>query len=760
MMKTLMPAAWVAGVLASFALPAVPAWGWWAGVLAVLALLILRVPKLAWLGVFVLAAAYGVWRTQLDLAEQWPLNRNQERVAAVVRVASLLQQDDKRVSFLADVETADGKSWRLSLSDYERRSWAVGSRWQTDLKVRAAIGEHNPRGLNREAWALAQGIDGFATVGKTRYPMPSAQGFEQVADGIFAPKWWVLPWREQISLNWQQLAGKGLDDGVALMRALSIGEQNALRNELWQAFRPLGLNHLISISGLHVTMVALLAAYLTHQILRRVRVNVRRPRVWQLSAGVAAALFYAALAGFAVPTLRTVFMAAVLAWAWLGRQYLSAWQAWFWALAAVLLLDPSATLAVGTWLSFGMVGVLLWSSAHRLEEWATWKTALRGQIAASWATLLGAGFLFAAVPVFSPLVNAVAIPWFSWLLVPLALLASAIPVYPVQYAAAFLAEYTLRVLLWLAQWTPEWSVVLTPLPLFLLSIIAVLLLVLPRGTTLKPWAIIVLLGFMFYPKPRLEAGQLRVQVIDVGQGLAVLLQTQNRHLLFDTGTAAAAQTQTVPTLRASGVQRLDGLILSHHDSDHDGGASQIVQDFMPSAVWFGQEKYAFKHLSASPKLCHHSPAWTWDGVHFEFLTLPDNRHADDNEQSCVLRVVAGGAAVLITGDLSRKGELALLKSYGDSLYSQVLLLGHHGSSSSSDSRFLNAVNPIYAIASSGFANPYRHPNQSVIDALKAHQIQLKRTDLQGIQTIELLGSQQVQLTSLPKRFYWQRKPFE
>ena len=152
------------------------------------------------------------------------------------------------------------------------------------------------------------------------------------------------------------------------MRALSIGEQSALRPELWQAFRPLGLTHLVSISGLHVTMMAVLAGWLVKLIFRRLPWVPSKPRVWILAGGVAGALFYALLAGFSVPTQRSVLMLAAFAWAWWRGSLSSGWTAWWQALAVVLLLDPLAVLGVGTWLSFGLVAALIWASAGRLKE--------------------------------------------------------------------------------------------------------------------------------------------------------------------------------------------------------------------------------------------------------------------------------------------------------------------------------------------------------------------------------------------------------
>ncbi|HGH6228343.1 TPA: ComEC/Rec2 family competence protein [Neisseria meningitidis] len=414
---------WVVGAAASFALPVVPHWLFWLAAFAVFAVFARRF-AFAGLMLCVLAgAAYGVFRTEAALSSQWWA----EAVSGVpltVEVADMPRSDGRRVQFAAKAVDSGGRTFDLLLSDYKRREWAVGSRWRITARVHPVVGELNLRGLNREAWALSNGIGGAGTVGADRVLLHGGSG------------WGIAVWRSRISRNWQQAdADGGLSDGIGLMRALSVGEQSALRPELWQAFRPLGLTHLVSISGLHVTMVAVMFAWLAKRLLACSPRLPARPRAWVLAAGCAGALFYALLAGFSVPTQRSVLMLAAFAWAW-RRGRLSAWATWWQALAAVLLFDPSAVLGVGTWLSFGLVAALIWACSGRLHEGKR-QTALRGQWAASVLSLVLLGYLFASLPLISPLVNAVAIPWFSWVLTPLALLGSVVPFAPLQQLGAF-----------------------------------------------------------------------------------------------------------------------------------------------------------------------------------------------------------------------------------------------------------------------------------------------------------------------------------
>jgi competence protein ComEC len=732
--------AWIVGLVCSFYLPSLPAWPLWAGTAVLLAAVAWRF-RIALLLLIVLGgAAWGVWSTERALAAQWPLSEQPQPVPLQIRVADLPQPDERRVRFVAQALDADGRAYRLQLSDYQQREWPPGSRWQITARVRSPVGELNGAGFDREAWALASGLDGSGTIGKER---------QMLAEPGWQDSWLLL--RQKLSMSWQRI--EGADDGAALMRALGLGEQNALPQSAWQAFRPLGLNHLVSISGLHISMVALMAAWLTNRLLRLSPRLPQRPRSVVLLVGLLAATGYTALAGFPVPALRSLGMLTVFACLWWRRGSQSAWLAWWLALAAVLTVYPPAALGVGTWLSFGLVGALLWSGSWRLQE-RGWKIAVRAQWAATLMTVVLVGERFSAIPLLSPLVNALAIPWFSWVLTPLALLASFLPFYPLQWLAAHLAQYTMNVLYWLTPYAPEWGVAAAPWPLWLLAIAAVLVILLPRGLALKPLAWLILAGFLLYRPPKPLPGEVRITVWDIGQGLAVSMETQNHKLLYDTATVGMAQMNLIPNLHAQGWRRLDALVLSHHDNDHAGGFDAVTAAFQPETIWAGQPEFY-----SQAQLCADDIRWQWDGVHFEFLR-PTGTFKADNDQSCVLRVVANGQALLLTGDLGFAGEQALVAQYGDDLYSQVLVLGHHGSASSSAAAFLDAVSPRWAIASSGFANHYRHPSAATQARLKTRNIELLRTDYRGAWRIEMGSQQEPRVAPLVfRQAYWYRKPF-
>lgn len=731
--------AWIIGTAASFALPETTAWTWWAVAAAVCAAAGKYYRPLLPLAALLAGFAWGVFRTDAALSRQWPADHRTTQTVLTITIDSLPDTDTRRTRFTATARDQRQRTYRLQLSDYALRQWRAGEIWSVTATVRAPVGENNPHGFSREAWALANGIDGIGTIGRERRYLGS--------NGISGS---LLRLRENISRRWQYF--HRFENGAALMRALGIGEQNALPAESWAAFRPLGLNHLVSISGLHVNMVALLAAWLARRVLRHLPFSFHRPRTVVALAALISAGAYACMAGLGVPVVRAFAMLAILAFFWARYGIQAAWKSWWWALFTVLLFDPFAVLAAGTWLSFGLVAALIWAGSWRAGTGK--RSFLRVQWAALLASFVSVGYLFSALPLLSPLVNLIAIPWFSWVLVPLALLGSLFPIYPLQWLAAALGEYTLTALGILGGIAPEYGMAAPPLPLIAAAVAALGILLLPRGLGWKPLAWVTLLGLAVYRPPAPPSGSLKLTVWDIGQGLAVSFQTTRHHLLFDTGSESAAALQLIPNLRATGTQRLDALVLSHHDNDHDGGQTLITRAFRPHTVWAGQPQFY-----ADAADCHAEQSWTWDGVHFEWLTVPPEvrRHAD-NDQSCILRVVSGSQAVLVTGDLGSRGERALVERYGSTLYSQVLVLGHHGSRFSSSGTFLNTVSPRYAVAASGYANAFKHPNAVVQNRLSAHGIRLLRTDLGGAQTF-ILGGDTLQAAAIQRRFYWQKKPF-
>ena len=377
-----------------------------------------------------------------------------------------------------------------------------------------------------------------------------------------------------------------------------------------------------------------------------------------------------------------------------------------------------------------------------------WRAAVSAQAVASVASLLPLVLFFGQLPLLSPLANALGTPLVSLLLTPLSLLALLLPA--LATLAAALAQLFWYWVDLLAAWPPLYL----PQPPLAVSVAALagsLLLILPWSGSGRLCGACLLLPLLLYRVPAPAPGTLAVTVLDVGQGLSVLLRTHGHSLLFDTG-AGDAQRVLLPVLRAQGVMRLDVLLLSHHDNDHDGAADGLRAALPVAHVLAGQPGF---YAGALP--CRAGDSWAWDGVRFDVLwPRPDSR-GDDNALSCVLRVATAGQALLMSGDAPQTVENELVARYGPALRSQLLVLGHHGSRTSSAAAWLETVAPQWALVSAGYRNRYRHPHPQVLARLEQAGIAVARTDWHGALQLQLDGHRH-QLTARRRqhRRYWQR----
>lgn len=568
----------------------------------------------------------------------------------------------------------------------------------------------------------------------------------------------VERWRAAVQDKFTTTLGDAPYAGV--ITALAVGDPQSISPAQWKVFTRTGVNHLMSISGLHITMLASLGFGLVYWLWRR----SSRLTLW-LPARKAAATFallvaagYALLAGFGVPAQRTLYMVATVAAAlWLNRNF-SLSQLLSLALLAVLIPDPWAVLSPGLWLSFGAVFLILLVTAHRLGK-SHWLVQY-GRV--QWAMMVGLTplllALFQQVSLVSPLANAIAIPLVSLIVVPLTLLGAIVPWDLPLWLAHFTLALTMHVLEWLntlpqAVWTqhapPVWS-----LPVAMLGVIWILL---PRGFPARWLGLILMLPLFFSPQAQLPSGVLALTVVDVGQGLSVAAQTRNHTLLYDTGPDYSGEADSgnrilVPALRGMGVSRLDNLILSHDDIDHTGGTAsvlesipvdEVITSLPPDRAW----------LSDAGKItpCADGQGWYWDGITFEMLhPAVDRRTGDkphDNDMSCVLRISTGTQQVLLVGDMERLTEQRLLELHSDKLKTSVLVVPHHGSKTSSGEDFVAAAHPEYAIFTVGYRNRFGHPRPEVVARYRATGAKLFRTDESGAILIRM-SPQDLQIETL------------
>ncbi|HZV54754.1 MAG TPA: DNA internalization-related competence protein ComEC/Rec2 [Rhodocyclaceae bacterium] len=722
-------------------------------------------------GAALLGFAWAGGLAQHRLADALPTAVEGRDVDIVGVVASLPQRFDNGLRFDFDVENATStvpsrislawySGWRTQEDDdfHALPEIRAGERWSLTVRLKRPHGNLNPDGFDFEAWLFEQNVRATGYVRK-------AETNRKLADLVRTPGYVIERLRQHLRDHFQRALGDAPYAGVLV--ALAIGDQRAIDQELWQVFARTGVTHLLSVSGLHVTMVAGLAAWLAGWGWRRSsRLMLRLPaQKVAAAAGFLSALAYCLLAGFAVPAQRTLYMLAVVALAlWTGRTTVVS-RVLALALLLVLLLDPWAVLAAGFWLSFGAVGLLFYIGTGRLGE-GHWLAAWgRAQWAVTVGMIPALLAMFQQFSLVSPLANAVAIPVISLLVTPLALLGALPFAEPLLWLAHWLTAELMLLLDWLAasdwavwqqQAPPGWAVAL--------GVAGVGWLLMPRGFPAHWIGIVALLPLVFVPVPRPAVGEAIVRVLDVGQGLAVHVQTAGHDLLYDAGPAFSADANSgnriiVPYLRAAGVRALDTMMVSHQDKDHEGGAESVLES-IPTALLLTSVS-AGHPLSALPvahRQCVDGEAWEWDGVRFHVLHPTEGDYSvatKSNDLSCVLKVSAISGAVLLTGDIEARNEAALLARHGADVAAEVLVPPHHGSRSSSTPAFIAGVQPRLTIYSAGYRNRFGHPATEVVKRFEAAGTEPHRTDADGAVTV-LLGRHGVVTTAerQTRHRYW------
>ena len=441
------------------------------------------------------------------------------------------------------------------------------------MRLKRPHSTYNPHGFDFEAWALAENIRATGSI-------RNKSNYKKLDNFVFKPSYIVEHWRENIGNHISQALQNKPYSGV--IRALVVGDDSQISQADWNVYLRTGVNHLMSISGLHITMLAGLAFSFIAFIWRRFPTLVMRmpTRKAATIAAVIAALIYASLAGWSVPTQRTIYMLITFALALLIGRNLAISRVLAMALLVVVLFDPWAVIAPGFWLSFGAVAIIAYVTVARLQLAHWFKEAINTQ----WAITLGLLplliYMFGQTSIISPIANAFAIPIISLVVVPLAILGGLLHLDFILHAAHFVLEACMQGLSWLATF-PLWQQAAPPMWTVLIAIFGVLWMLLPRGFPQRWLGLIMLLPLFFVDSPKPEIGEMHVAVLDVGQGLAVTIQTANHALLYDAGPRYSAQSDAgskivVPFLRGQGVKKLDGFIVSHDDDDHRGGVASVL----------------------------------------------------------------------------------------------------------------------------------------------------------------------------------------
>ena len=680
--------------------------------------------SLRWPAWFLAGALYALYRGGAILSVNLDPAVEGSSVTVVGQVDSLPEQkgDVKRFNFRLESAGRSGLApgTRVRLGWYDDAPALVpGEYWRLRVRLKRPAGFMNPGSFDYEGWLFQHRLRA------TGYVVAGAGNDRLKAAGHWRPDVWRFRLRERIHAVMPER------DFRSLIVALALGDQSAISAQAWAVLNRTGTNHLLAISGLHIGLVAALALYFVRWIWPRLgRAALRMPAPWAgAAAGLLAAVFYSALAGFSIPTQRSMIMILVGLGATVYRP-VGLSHALALALLLVLLLDPFSVLAPGFWLSFLAVAWIGWGMHGRVGQGTLWDRWGRVQVVVSLGLAPALALWFQQISVAGLIANLLAVPWVSFVTVPLVLAGSLM-----LWVAPALGTGLLRLadgslsLLWpfleLTGGNEFAILALTPV-----SIMAVIcaglgaaILLLPRGLPGRwlgwLWMLPLLAPDPLPPGP----GVLHLALLDVGQGLAAVVRTDRHTLLFDTGPQFgpdfnAGDAVVVPWLRQAGIKNLDVLLVSHGDNDHIGGL-RSVREAVPVDRLLTSVPARVRGTNVAP--CRAGTHWEWDGFIFTLLHPDREDRLQGNNASCVLHVARNGQGILLlTGDIEREAEQVLVRRFASALRAVIIVVPHHGSRTSSTPNLVQAVQARYALYPAGFRNRFGFPKQDIMQRYQQH----------------------------------------
>jgi len=737
----------LSGILLVQQQPVLPALDW-AWLLLPIGFLALRWPRAALPLLFFLAGMVWVsFRAGLVLNQSLPPELEGRDLVVTGRIADLPSPTERGLRFRFEIEESLLDGDRVNVPSRVQLHWGgtvpaltAGDQWQFTVRLRQSHGFQNPGSFDREGYLFQQRVRATGYVREREFRNKLSSLPDDWREGLY-PGYRLHRFRQTLSARIQeQLPGNPF---AFMVTAFANGDDDAIPDTQWEVLNRTGTSHLIAISGMNIGFVAGLAYFL----MRRLWSLSVRAVIWKPAPQVAAwtamlaALVYAALAGFAIPTVRALIMLSVVMGGFLFGAAFAPSVLLAAALLAVLLWDPLSVMAAGFWLSFAAVAIILYamtgmdrqSVLARLSAWGRlqWAIAL-----ALFPVLL---FLFQQASLIGPVANLIAIPVVELVVIPSTLIGvlgdflspGDVATWPLRLAALALS-WLWPALVWMAD-LPDviWMQHKPPVWAMAMAVLGALLLLAPRGIPARWLGIVWLLPLFLVRPDHPNTGEARVTLLDVGQGLAVVVQTASHSMVFDTGPRFSSRFDTgravvTPFLRSTGMTQIDLLVVSHGDNDHIGGVNSVRQ-----AIPVRRILSSVPERIPGAEACQAGQHWVWDQVRFEMLNPDPGVHTKGNNRSCVLLVVTAHGRALLPGDIARATERKLVRQHAAKLPADVLIAPHHGSKTSSSVSFLSAVRPRFVLLPVGYRNRYRHPHPEVVARYQALGAELFSTASSG-----------------------------
>ena len=613
----------------------------------------------------------------------------------------------------------------------------VGDRWRFIVRLVPPHGLQNPSGFDRIKALSREGISATGYVVTKGSSLISTR----TSPSLLAMRQAVA---EKIIAHVHPLSMS------AILVSLTVGVRSWLSDAQWQVFQASGTSHLMAISGLHIGLVALVVYWTVDKLWRFLPWFLEIMPSFYIASlcSMLSAIAYSLLAGWSIPTQRACWMLMIVLFTRCYLYQTSLWQRLLLAFIVVVSTQPSAILSPSTWLTFWAVIWIAYIVEGRQGHYhkRKWQSAMTLQFAFFLGLMPFNILFFKQISLAVFLSNSIAIPWVSMVILPLALISTIFFVWlpSVSYLGWGLAAKLFSPLWWLLKAISGIpGIVIHFGAIHYVSLLSMMLgsfiLLSPKGLCWRPIGLLWYIGFLFPYQKNPDLGDAWMTVLDVGQGLAVVVQTKSHTLIYDTGPKTydgydAGNAVVIPYLRYLRVKQLDMMMISHGDNDHIGGAPAILKLY-PALQLLSSIPQALRPWSATP--CYAGQHWRWDGVDFSVLWPNKGATYQGNNSSCVLQISHGDHAVLLTGDIEKHTEYQLINDYGDTLHADVLVAPHHGSKTSSSRPFLKAVQPQSIIFSTGYYNRFHFPASEVIK--RCHQFNIKpyNTASQGAIKVDL-----------------------